>query len=172
MENKLVLTTIQKDVINFSLPTFNEIPDVGLYLEQTCQFINTSLSPFKDLYLTNSMISNYVKKGIIEKPIKKRYSRQQIARLIFIAFAKPILSLNNLKIAIKMQDDSYDIATAYQYLREESLNCFKYVYQLKEQLDDIGTTHTAEKTILRNIILAAVHEIYLNSYFSVTKATD
>ena len=115
------------------------------------------------------MISNYVKKGIIEKPIKKRYSRQQIARLIFIAFAKPVLSLDNLKVAIKMQDESYSIDIAYQYLREESINCLEYVYKLKKQLDNIGTTQTPEKEILRNIILAAVHEIYLNSYFSVMK---
>ena len=169
MENSSILDHIQSDVAKFSLPAFNEIPDIGLYLEQTCQFINQSLAPFSELYLTNSMISNYVKKGIIEKPIKKRYSRQQIARLIFIAFAKPVLSLDNLKIAIKMQDNSYNIDIAYQYLIEESINCLEYVYQLKTQLDNIGKTQTAEKEILRNIILAAVHEIYLNSYFSVTK---
>lgn len=169
MENLSILNQIQSDVDNFSLPAFSEIPDIGLYLEQTCQFINQSLSPFSSLYLTNSMISNYVKKGIIEKPIKKRYSRQQIARLIFIAFAKPVLSLDNLKVAIKMQDESHSIDIAYQYLREESINCLEYVYKLKKQLDNIGTTQTPEKEILRNIILAAVHEIYLNSYFSVMK---
>ena len=34
-----------KEYIDVKLPTFEEIPDVGLYLEQTATFINKYLEP-------------------------------------------------------------------------------------------------------------------------------
>ena len=53
------------------LPSFDEIPDMGLYLEQTTNFIARYLDPLLDTELTSSMISNYVKKGLIARTEKK-----------------------------------------------------------------------------------------------------
>ena len=55
----------------FRLPRYNEIPNVGLYLDQVTKYIDDYLSPIAPS-LTSSMISNYVKKKIIENPIKKK----------------------------------------------------------------------------------------------------
>lgn len=60
----------------FKMPTFDQIPNVGLYLEQTTTFLNEYLEPLYGTQLTSSMISNYVKKHLIESPIKKQYSRE------------------------------------------------------------------------------------------------
>ena len=46
----------------FRMPRYHEIPDVGLYLEQTIKYINSCLAPL-DIAVTASMVSNYVKKG-------------------------------------------------------------------------------------------------------------
>ena len=45
---------------DFHLPRYQEIPDVGLYLEQTAKYIDSYLSPLEDISITGSMISNYV----------------------------------------------------------------------------------------------------------------
>ena len=45
---------------DFSLPTYREIPAVGLYLDQTSKYINEVLQELPDCNITNSMISNYV----------------------------------------------------------------------------------------------------------------
>ena len=63
----------------FKMPTFDQIPNVGLYLEQATTFLNEYLEPLDGTQLTSSMISNYVKKHLIESPIKKQYSREQLA---------------------------------------------------------------------------------------------
>ena len=55
----------QKTIENFHFPAYNEIPDVGLFLEQTGKYINEFLRPLLKTELTGSMISNYVKKKII-----------------------------------------------------------------------------------------------------------
>lgn len=49
---------------NFRLPRYKEIPDIGLYLEQTVSYINNMLSII-DISITSSMLSNYVKKGML-----------------------------------------------------------------------------------------------------------
>ena len=80
-------------VQQFRLPRYQELPDVGLYLEQTTKYLNSFLAPLGCLEITSSMISNYVKKGLIANPVKKQYGREQIAYLFFIAVAKSVLSL-------------------------------------------------------------------------------
>ena len=75
------------------LPYYQEIPDVGLFLDQTAKYISQYLAPLQENALTGSMISNYVKKGLIANPVRKQYDREQIAYLFFIAVAKSVLTL-------------------------------------------------------------------------------
>ena len=58
-------------VLAFHLPRYFEIPDVGLYLKQVVKYINDILSPLGLPEMTASMISNYVKQGLIDKPVRK-----------------------------------------------------------------------------------------------------
>ena len=87
---------IKASIENFRLPRYDEIPDVGLYLEQTTKYISELLSPLEDISITRSMISNYIKQGLVSNPVKKQYSRDQIAYLIYIAIAKTVLSLDHI----------------------------------------------------------------------------
>ena len=82
----------------FRLPRYAEIPSVGLYLEQTIKYINSFLAPLGCLELTGSMISNYVKKGLIPAPVKKQYFPEQIGYLFFVALAKNLTSMENIDL--------------------------------------------------------------------------
>lgn len=55
----------------FALPRYNDLPSVGLYLDQTVQFVNGYFRSFCGVELTPSMVSNYVKKGVVDHPIRK-----------------------------------------------------------------------------------------------------
>ena len=112
-------TAAVESIRNFQLPRYQQIPDVGLYLEQTSKYLASFLDPVLPGILTPSMISNYVKKGLIESPVKKKYGREQIAYLFFIAMAKNVLSLDALRGFILLQNQTYDIQKAYDYFVEE-----------------------------------------------------
>ena len=58
----------------FSLPRYEQLPNVGLYLEQTSKYINQCLQPLGFPETTGSMIRNYVKMGLVHNPIQKQYS--------------------------------------------------------------------------------------------------
>ena len=78
-----ITDAIKAPIKNFRLPRYEEIPDVGLYLEQTAYCLTECLKPL-DIAVTGSMISNYVKRGLVKNPVKKLYDRERIAYLLFI----------------------------------------------------------------------------------------
>ena len=149
----------------FRLPRYNEIPTVGLYLEQTIKFINAHLAPLGCMELTGSMISNYVKKGLIPAPVKKQYFPEQISYLFFVAVAKNLMTMEHIDLLISVQRNSYTLPVAYDYMCLELENQLFHRFGLKADLEDIGITESEEKELLRGLISAASEVIYLNSYF-------
>ena len=150
----------------FKLPGYEQIPDVGLYLEQTVRFIDDILAPLPNISITNSMVSNYVKQGLIKNPVKKLYDREQIAYLIFIALAKSVLSLDDIRLLFELQGGSYPTRRAYEYFAEEFMNVLHYVFGLKDTLDNVGVDNTEEKTMLRNTIFTVALKAYLEMCFA------
>ena len=83
----------------FSYPKWADIPNIDLYLDQVLLYVNqvcAPVSPDKDKVLTASMVNNYVKHGYLTKPDKKKYQRQQIARLIAITTLKSVFSIQDI----------------------------------------------------------------------------
>ena len=139
--------SIKDSVINYHLPRYHEIPNVGLYLEQTTKYIDEYLEPFHDL------------------SIKKQYYRDQIAYLVFTAFAKSVLSLDNVGMLFEMQKKVYTPEKAYDYFCEEFENVLQYVFNIKDVLDNVGSDVTDEKLMLRNTIITICHKLYLDQCF-------
>ena len=146
---------------DFHLPRYEELPDVGLYLEQTAKYISEFLSPLEEGSLTPSMVSNYVKKGLIRNPVKKQYGREQIAYLFFIALTKNVLSLDGLINFIALQKRTYSLEKAYDYFCEQFENTLLFTAEVKDTLDIAGEDTTDEKRLLFSCIVAVTQKIYL-----------
>lgn len=151
---------------NFKMPRYQEIPEVGFYLEQVATYMLEYLSPLESITITGSMISNYVKKGLLSNPVKKQYSRDQIAYLFFIAIAKTVLSMDDIRKLVELQKDTYTSERAYDYFCQELENVIFYVFGIKEELETIGVDDTDEKEMLRNTIMTVAHKIYLDKCFA------
>ena len=149
---------------DFHLPRYQEIPDVGLYLEQAAKYIGNCVSPLGDMALTGSMISNYVKKGLISSPVKKQYSREQIAQLIFIAICKSVLSLDALDAFLRLQRQSYSLQRAYDYFVREFESLLLFTFELTDTADMFPETSSDGKRLLYTCIIAAVQKVYLEKY--------
>ena len=156
----------------FRLPLYEDIPDVGLYLEQTVKYINSYFDSFDGMNLTASMVSNYVKKGLVANAVKKQYYREQIAYLFFIAVAKNVLSMENLALFIELQKESYSVKKAYDYFCAELENVMEYVFGIKTELESVGTDDTEEKLMLRNTIITAAYKLYLECCFDMIRADN
>lgn len=158
----------------FRMPRYREIPDVGLYLDQTVKYVNRYLAPLGCMEITSSMVSNYVKKGYISNPVRKQYDADQIAYLFFISVAKSVLSMDNIARLFEMQKKIYTSEIAYDFFCEELENMLQYTFGLKGQIDEVGTPEdrSETKTMLRSTIIAVTHIIYLSSRFETMKAPE
>ncbi|MBQ7870641.1 MAG: DUF1836 domain-containing protein [Oscillospiraceae bacterium] len=154
----------------FHLPAYENIPNVGLYLEQTTRFIADYLAPLENITITGSMISNYVKRGLIRNPVKKQYDREQIAYLFFIAVAKSVLSLENVQVLITLQRNNYDSKTAYDYFSQEFQSILQHVFGLRDTLNEVTARNPEVKTMLRNTIITVAHKVYLEKCFSILQS--
>ena len=152
---------IRMSIADFHLPRYNEIPNVGLYLEQATKYVCEYLEPLGEYTLTPSMISNYVKKGLIANPVKKQYSRDHIAYLFFIAMAKSVLSLDALTGFIKLQQQTYTLPKAYDYFAEQFESLLRFTFEMDNTLEVVGEDNTDEKRLLYTCIVAAVQKVYL-----------
>ena len=87
---------------------WNQIPDLGLYMDQVVTFITRMYEPLygEDIhsYLSASMINNYVKGKLIPRPTGKKYSREQIALLAMIVALKQTSSMEDIRRMLALKD--------------------------------------------------------------------
>ncbi len=171
MINPEIRQRLKCSAANFHLPRYAEIPNVGLYLEQVTQYINGYLEKVDCAEITISMVSNYVKKGVIPPPQKKQYHVDQIIYLIFISIVKNVLPLESIVKLFDMQRELYSLPIAYDYFCCELENMLAYVFGLKEAPEEnLGvTSKTEEKELLRSVIVSATHSLYISAYFAEFK---
>ena len=153
----------------FALPRYNELPAVGLYLDQTVQFVNGHFRTFCGVELTPSMVSNYVKKGILPHPVKKKYTREQLASLLYIAVSKTVLSMENIDTLFKLQREHYSAGDAYDTFCDELEACLPVVFGCTSNAAPVPADVNDERMLLRSTILAAANKIYLDCCFDALR---
>lgn len=91
--------------MNLDFPYWSELPDLDLYLDQVLAYVNqvtrSAIGP-QDKGLTAAMVNNYVKQGHLDKPVKKKYGRRQLARLIVIVSLKNVFAIQDLAQALSV----------------------------------------------------------------------
>lgn len=157
---------------DFRMPRYREIPNMGLYLDQTIKYINVYLEPLGCMEITSSMVSNYVKKGYIKSPVKKQYDAQQVAYLFFIAVAKNVLSMESIARMFGLMEGKYTEEVAYDYFCSELENVLKYIFGVQEDISYLGTTNSEAKDMLRSVIVAVANVIYVNDKLKAIQASE
>lgn len=101
-----------------TLPMWNELPKIDLYMDQVVVLLNDYLGYISnfdedDKGVTSSMINNYVKMKIIPPPEKKKYSRSHLARLIMICALKKSLNISTVHKLLPQTDDEQENKQIY-----------------------------------------------------------
>ena len=88
-------------VASFRLPRWEQIPTLGLYMDQVVTVVEKSLTPLLgfggEAFITAAMVNNYVKLGMVRKPEKKKYDREHIAGLLVITVLKQSLAIRDIR---------------------------------------------------------------------------
>lgn len=101
-----------------SLPAWEELPTIELYMDQLISLLLQYLSFFpKELggeeFITKSAINNYVRLKIIPPPVKKRYTRIHLAYLIIICCLKPSLNISYIQKMVPLELNEDEVRNIY-----------------------------------------------------------
>lgn len=108
---KKLLSEILEDLKKIDYVKPEDIPNIGLYMDQITTFMDSQLEASKrhenDKILTKTMINNYAKNDLLPPPEKKKYSKEHILTLIFIYYFKNILSISDIQCILNPITDKY-----------------------------------------------------------------
>ena len=92
------MTDIQKksleELSRRSLPQWEELPDLELYMDQVLSLVGRYLPAGEDKGLTASMVNNYVKQKVLPPPVNKRYGRGHLAALLMLCTLKSVMPIS------------------------------------------------------------------------------
>ena len=166
--DEFLKTERAQQMLTYRMPRFHELPEIEIYLDQLITILHQTLSPLFDgetqQCITASMINNYAKQGVIQRPIKKRYTREHIAYLIFIALSKQVLSIGGIQKLIQIQLKTYPLDVAYDYFCTELEHALHAVCSNTDFPVDSATAQTQQTKLLRVDVTAIAHKIYLSKF--------
>ena len=79
---------------------WEQLPDLGLYLDQVITFLERQLDFFRmpgdEGQITSSMINNYAKSGLVPRTVGKKYGQEHLALLLSVFALKQVLSVQDM----------------------------------------------------------------------------
>ena len=137
------------ELSNFSFKSYENLPDIELYMDQVVTFLEKQLYIFQtstlDKQITSSMINNYVKGEVLPAPKNKKYSKEHLALIEEICTLKQVLSIADVKqILDKCYKDTEEKDKVFNHFNEinyefnwESINfLIKYLPYLNIVFDN------------------------------------
>lgn len=141
------------------LPRWSELPDIELYMDQVITYMNKFTPVFTrdgENGLTPSMINNYVKLNIIPPPVKKKYSRVHLSRLIMICAMKPVLSIQLIGALIEYMLKSRSEEELLDFFAEQYEHTYiKITDILRSSVEEITDNDTNISRILALTVMQA-----------------
>ena len=106
------INTLRDDIDSWEPVKWEGLPDIDLYMDQVVTYLRRQLALFQDdseaSLVTRSIINNYVKDGIVPRPVNKRYAREQLSSLMMACVLKRVLPMQQVKQLLRPGDqESY-----------------------------------------------------------------
>lgn len=133
-DNDLVLGKLRRweeYLVSYRLPRWEDIPELGLYMEQVLllltQYLEYLPPELKQTEpITAAAINNYVRLRLLPEPQKKRYYRVHIACLIMICTLKQSLRLSTLRTLLPQEMTPEAVRAVYCAYVQRYAHCAQY----------------------------------------------
>lgn len=146
-----------RDLEDFNLPEYKELPDIALYMEQIVGYIKECLEQFSnkdDSIITPFMVNNYVKAKIINPPKDKKYNRDHIGYLIAISMLKSVVSMRDIAVFIDLDrksdlyTDKQNLYSFFKSIENESLK--NVIHKVKTRTEVFKKANNSKKNKKEN----------------------
>lgn len=152
-------TEIEQVLTNYSLPSWDMLPDIELYMDQVVSVVTKYLDVHSakmefNRPVTPAMINNYVKLGIIPAPNRKKYSRIHLAYLLIVCTLKQTLDMSTIQQIIPVGIDKDEVRKTYDSFVKNQHTAFNYVFsQTRAVADPIFTLEGNNQDRMNDLIM-------------------
>lgn len=159
-----------KEINDFHLPRWNELPTIDLYIDQVVSLLEQYLTGYiksdnekDDTLITKTMINNYVKHNVLKPPVNKKYNREHLASLFVIFTLKQVYSINDIKKLIVLAINTSPIEQAYNRFCSELEKAIRIVFAEKNYIKNSKLSE--EQYILRNVVQSFANKLYVQMIY-------
>ena len=128
---------VYSEIARYQPVSWNDIPDLGLYMDQVITFITRVYEPLygdsTKSYLSAPMINNYVKNKLIPRPTGKKYSRLQIAMLIMIVSLKRVCTMEDIRAMLNAKEED-EVRSLYALFCERQAKSIHDMLEMRSTL--------------------------------------
>lgn len=158
----------EKYLNEYRLPKWEEIPNIGLYMEQVlallCEYLDYLPPELKEeQFITAAAINNYVRRHLMPEPVKKRYYRVHIAYLIMICSLKQSLSISTMQTILPTGIPEERVHSIYDaYVFRHRLSAEYFVEQVRmcaagildHEIESEFSVNNTEELILSSAVVS------------------
>ena len=148
---------------DYKFPKYSDLPVIDLYMDQVIGILNQILQPLtdvtSDIAVTSTMINNYVKQKLVSPPIKKKYDRDNVARLVMVILLKNVFSISEIKALLDRVTINMTVEEAFDFMSASLERRYSLVKTSNKKISEGSNDKFA--TIMINISASAI----------ITKAT-
>ena len=145
---------------NYQLPTWEQIPTLGLYMDQVLTLLSHYL-PFlprkekEEPIITTSAINNYVRMKLMPAPEKKKYSRVHIAYLIMICALKQSLTMSEIQRILPNGLTEDEVKKTYEaFVQRYTDSALLFVTIVERMAAQILEADSADATDVNSFVLS------------------
>jgi len=168
MTDEFLSSGLAQAIVALRLPRHNELPSLGLYLDQVLFVVDDALRPLfptsDKTILTATMVNNYVKQKVVAPPMKKRYSRDHVAYFLAVALLKQAFSLAEIAALFQWQKSQCSVEKAYNLLCMELETALHAAFSTRAvPAGEVCGSDDSE--LLRSLVMCLVNKTYVEKYF-------
>ena len=133
----------EKWILNYRLPDWDQIPDIGLYMVQVIDLMHQYVNylppePKEEQPITPATINNYVRTKVMPEPVKKRYYRVHLVYLLIILTLKSNLSIAMISRMLPVGLTEEELKRFYlEFKRHHELSAQLFLDQIRRLSETI-----------------------------------
>lgn len=164
------------------LPTWEELPDLELYMDQVLILINRYNNIFNTVgkapAVTPPMINNYVKQKTVPAPVNKKYSRIHLAYLIMVCTLKLALNISTIEKIIPFNLPENEVRLIYNSFVKNQQKSFSYVAEQVTHVavpilsDDDVASDRVQDLVLQVAITANIFKTLADNITDLSSASQ
>ena len=157
----------RKYMENFSLPAWEALPDMELYMDQVISLVNRYLNLIpqdeSNPVITASAVNNYVRLRLIPAPERKRYSRRHMACVIMICVLKQSLTLAEIQRILPREMSEENVRQVYNgFAAKMTTTAELFINQVEAVAQQVLTPENeygCENLVLHSAVSAVLYKL-------------